>query len=174
MIVDSNLEALIKKHKIVDKDHCFDTTCISLSLDKKIKKYQVPDTEIITYEDEINDKYIKEIELTRRNGYVLQPNESILACSNEKIQMPESYFGLLQTKGSLARLFVFLNCADGQVDPGYKGKITFEIHNASNFKIKIKPGQSVGNLYIFKTSMTAKGYHGRYQNANAPTCSKSK
>lgn len=174
MIVDSNLESLIKKFKIVEKDSCFDTSCITLTLDKTIKKYDVPPNEIIVYDDDNIEKYVNEVKINKRNGYVLKPNESILACSNERIQMPNFCFGLLQTKGSLARLFVFLNCADGQVDPGYKGKITFEIYNASNFQIRITPGQAVGNLYLFKTSMTSKEYNGRYQNAASPTCSKSK
>ena len=76
---------------------------------------------------------------------------------------------LLQTKGSLARLFVSINSADGQIDPGYEGKITFEIYNASDFKINIKPGQAVGNLYLFKTSTAVPPYEGRYANAKIPT-----
>lgn len=173
MIVDSNLKALIKKHKIITESR-FDTSCVNLTLDKTIKRYIVPEDRIITYESDLIEDYVEEIELNNEDGYVLNPQECILACSQENVKMPNFCFGLLQTKGSLARLFVFTNCADGQVDPGYHGKITFELYNASNFKVKLTPGQAVGNLYIFRTSTNAEGYHGRYQNANSPTFSKSK
>lgn len=87
--------------------------------------------------------------------------------------MPAGYFGLLQTKGSLARLFVSLTCTDGQVEPGYKGKITFEVCNHSLFNINIKPKQKVGQLFIFKTSTKdVKLYNGKYQDAQGPTFQK--
>lgn len=174
MIVDSNLEELIKEHKIVENLKAYDTSCITLTLDQNIRIYDVPEENVIEYENDDISTYVKKITINRKNGYTIEPKKAILACSREKIKMPKFCFGLLQTKGSLARLFVFLNCADGQVDPGYNGKITFEIFNASEFKIKIRPGQAVGNLYLFNTSMESKGYNGRYQNATSPTFSKLK
>lgn len=173
MIVDSNLKALILKHDIVNKDTSFDTSCISLTLDKTLKKYNVPKDTIISYDSDSIEGYVDDIVVKKDEGYTLEPQECVLACSAEVIRMPSFCFGLLQTKGSLARLFVFANCSDGQVDPGYHGKVTFELYNASNFKVHIKPGQAVGNLYLFKTSMTSTEYHGRYQNATSPTYSKS-
>ena len=173
MIVDSNLKALIEKYNIIDPSN-FDSSCINLSLDKRIRKYMVPEDAVITYESELLEQYIKDIDINNEEGYTLQPGECVLACSKEVVQMPDFCFGLLQTKGSLARLFVFTNCADGQIDPGYHGKITFELYNASNFKVKLLPGQYVSNLYLFKTSMRSQGYQGRYQNANAPTFCKPK
>lgn len=174
MIVDLNLKSLIEKHNIVDKKGCFDTSCISLTLDNTIKRYNVPENTIISYDSDSIESYADAVTLKKSKGYILQPQDCILACSAETIRMPNFCFGLLQTKGSLARLFVFINCADGQVDPGYHGKITFELYNASNFPIQIKPGQAVGNLYLFKTSMTSTEYNGRYQNADSPTISQSK
>ncbi|WP_428981187.1 dCTP deaminase domain-containing protein [Marinomonas rhodophyticola] len=40
--------------------------------------------------------------------------------------MPNNKFGLVQTKGSIARGFISVHMSDGQVDPGYKGKVTLE------------------------------------------------
>ena len=84
--------------------------------------------------------------------------------------MPQGYMGLLQTKGSLARLCVSLHFSDGQIDPGFRGKITFEIFNASDFKIRIRKFQAVGNLYVLKTTTKKhKPYSGKYAGANGPT-----
>lgn len=86
--------------------------------------------------------------------------------------MPLGYFGLLQTKGSLARLLVTIHCCDSQIDPGFEGKITFEIINLSNYTIKILPGKFIGALYLIKTSSEGISYNGKYNNSLIPTIQK--
>lgn len=77
---------------------------------------------------------------------------------------------MIQTKGSLARLFVFIQCSDSQVDSGFKGRVTFELFNASEFKISIQAEQKVANLYILPVSDKNVGlYKGKYNNAEEPT-----
>lgn len=172
LVVGENLKQLIEQFDIVDDDKCFDNTSISLKLHKSIIKLEQDDYEedvIITYGDEIPERFIKRCEIPSE-GVIIPPKSCILACSDEHVSIPEGYFGFLQTKGSLARLFVSLSCTDGQVDPGFKGNITFEICNLSNFSVRLKARQKVGQLFIFKTSTNhVKLYNGRYQNAKGPT-----
>lgn len=172
LIVDDNLLELVNDKNIINNKKRYDKTCLTLSLSKVIKKYSINGTEktIIYGEDNLKRK-TKRIVINKKDGYKLKPKECILACSNEWIEMPNFCFGLLQTKGSLARLFVSINCTDGQIDPGYKGKITFEICNFSDYNIILKPEQLVGNLYIFKTSMNSSDYQGKYIGAEEPTVS---
>ena len=100
----------------------------------------------------------------------LSPNDKILACSDVTYKMPSGYFGLIQTKGTLARLFVSCTCNDGQVEPGYHGKITLEVSNQSNYNVVLPVGSEVAQMFIFKCSGDADGlYAGKYQGANAPT-----
>lgn len=170
LIVGENLKALMEQHEIASKSN-FDNDCISLSLDSIIIKMEpISDKCIIEYGKKVNPKYFKEIVLS--SDYLeINPREVVLACSGEKIRMPNGYFGLIQTKGSLARLFVSVHFSDGQVDPGYQGKLTFEIFNASNFIIRIPVDAIVANLYIFKTSTNQDElYSGKYNNAIKPTC----
>jgi dCTP deaminase len=172
LIVGDNLKYLIRQYNIVDYEDSFDNTSISLRMGRTIIKME-PDVDsednVIYYGEEIPDKYFKEEEIAN-GGIVIPPKSCILASSYEKVLIPNGYFGLLQTKGSLARLFVSLTCNDGQIEPGFSGKITFEICNLSNFHIKIKPKQFVGQLFIFKTSTKqVELYNGRYQNASGPT-----
>ncbi|SHP98299.1 deoxycytidine triphosphate deaminase [Mycobacteroides abscessus subsp. abscessus] len=170
LVVGDNLKELIKQHNIVNQEDSFDNTSISLRLGRKVIHME-PDTvgEVINYGDEIPQCFFKEEQLTNA-GLILPPKSCILACSYEKVDIPNGYFGLLQTKGSLARLFVSLTCTDGQIEPGYKGNITFEICNHSNFSIRIRPKQYVGQLFLFKTSTKQVVlYEGKYQNAEGPT-----
>ncbi len=83
--------------------------------------------------------------------------------------MPVEYFGLVQTKGSLARLFISATCNDGQIEPGFKGKITLELANFGNAEIQIPLGETIAQMFLFRCTTAAKPYAGRYQNADEPT-----
>ncbi|WP_041258106.1 dCTP deaminase [Fibrella aestuarina] len=172
IIVGDNLKSLITQHNIVDDlASGFDNTSIGLTLDSLIIKI-IPNDEsvILTYGTEIPEEWIQEQVININDGVVLEPKQSVLACSYETVKIPIGYFGLLQTKGSLARLFVSLHCNDSQIEPGFKGKITFEICNLSNMRIRLLPRQKVGDLFIIKASTKhVNSYNGRYQNATKPT-----
>ncbi len=173
IIVGDNLKELIGQHGMVEPNsNSYDVNSIALSLDKKII-HIIPDlTEnpIVTYGSAIPTKWIKEVDINNHDGIIIEPKSCILACSYEKITIPMGYFGLLQTKGSLARLFVSLHCSDGQIEAGFNGKITFEICNLSNFKVRLRPGDKVGSLFIMKASTRdTKPYKGRYNSADRPT-----
>lgn len=102
--------------------------------------------------------------------YPLQPMGRVLACSREIVEMPLDLMGFIQTKGCLARGFLVVHMCDGQIDPGYRGKITFEIVNLSEFHYLLVPGMPVANLFFHKlVSSVQNGYEGRYQNSDGPT-----
>jgi len=97
----------------------------------------------------------------------IEPGKQVLAASDGIFKMPLGYFGIVQTKGTLARLFVTATCNDGQVEPGFDGFITLEIVNLSPWKISIPLKETVAQLFIFKCSSTiTKKYQGRYANTS--------
>lgn len=170
IIVGKNLESLMLQHRMTDRNNCFDETCIGLSLgDTYIYMDAKKKGRILSYGEKIPDEIIKTKEI-EGNGLILYPHKAVLACSAETVRMPAGYFGLLQTKGSLARMFVSLHFSDGQIDPGYEGKVTFELFNAGEYPVRLLKHQLVGNLYILKASTdTHKLYDGRYSKAKGPT-----
>lgn len=170
VIVGENLIQLMDQYKMVDRQNCFDETCIQLSLGNSyISLCPSSGNDILTYGESIPEQYIIQNDIND-DGIVLNPKTAVLAASAESIFMPQGYIGLLQTKGSLARLLVSLHFSDGQIDPGFKGKVTFEIFNASDFKIRLRKLQPVGNLYVLKTSTKKhKLYCGKYAKAKGPT-----
>lgn len=174
LIVGENLKQLIKQYEMVDKKDCYDETCIALRLGSNVIALKSKKIHTLTYGEEIPKSCIKKKKI-KEDGLIIPPKGSILACSNEYVKIPMGYFGLIQTKGSLARLFVFVNCSDGQIDPGYEGTITFELYNASPFNIKIRRLEKVANLYIFKTSTNnTKKYSGKYRGKHWPTYAKAR
>lgn len=168
IITGENLKNLIYQHGI-SKENTYDIFSLTLTLDELIKRYNVPEGECISYGSPVKDDYIENIILS--DGYVLNPGDAILACSAEVINMPAGYLGIIQTKGSLARLFISIHCSDGQVESGYNGKVTFEICNLGNIAVKINKGQSVAQLFIFETSCISAIYNGKYNNSTEPTIS---
>lgn len=103
------------------------------------------------------------------DGVRLAPGDRVLACSEQDYTMPTGYFGLVQTKGSLARLFVSATCNDGQIEPGYTGRITLELANTGACEVILPVGANVAQLFLFRCSMDAAPYAGRYQGATGPT-----
>jgi dCTP deaminase len=169
LIVGDNLKYLVEQHRIVNNDRSYDVNSLTLTLDRCVITVEPDDNAVITYGHAIPAEWIKEHSI-KDEGFLIPAKSSILGCSHEIINMPVGYFGFLQTKGSLARLFVLVNLCDGQVEAGYSGKVTFEISNMSDFGICLRPNQPVAQLFIFKTSTRlVEPYHGRYQGATKPT-----
>lgn len=117
----------------------------------------------------IEEDYFEPLTTVERD-LELWPGQSVLGCSSDRYEMPAGYFGLLQTRGSLARLFVAATCNDGQVEPGYEGRITLEITNHGRLPVIIPVGSRIAQLFLFRCTTEAhQPYAGRYQGANEPT-----
>lgn len=166
IVVGENLENLVKQKGVIDACS-YDNFSLTLHLCKVIRRYCLPENTILDYNADIHDDWVEDIEL--RDEYILNPNDAILACSEEYVKMPLGYMGFLQTKGSLARLFVMAHCCDGQVEPGFEGRITFEICNVGRWPVKIHVGQPVSQLFIQEVSSNKQGYCGKYNKSEKPT-----
>ena len=170
-VVGENLKALVEQHAVVDNPHSFDHSSLSLRLARQVKVLEPPadNDRSIVYGDDIPESWIKNKEIPD-HGYLLKPYDCVLACSIERINIPLGYLGFVQTKGSLARLFVTVHCCDAQIDPGFKGNVTFEIVNLGPLRVKLRVEQEVAQLFIAKTTTKAVvPYTGRYQDADGPT-----
>ena len=169
-IVGENLKQLVKKYNIISDPRDVEETCIELRLCKIIKKLTpTKNVTMLRYGEHIPKECVMKAEI-EENGLIIEPLGTILACSDQVITIPQGYMGMVQTKGSLARMFVFAHCSDFQVDSGFKGRITLELYNASQFGILLREGQKVANLYILPVSdKNVKEYQGKYNNADEPT-----
>lgn len=89
--------------------------------------------------------------MTLDTGYDLAPNEFILAATSESIGLSKSLTGHLSNISGLARLGVTVALST-HVAPGFgelcARPLTLEIHNASRFFIRIKPGIRICHLIL--------------------------
>lgn len=171
MIIDENLKDLSKSYGICERGDLVEDFCIQIRLSNSIY-YKPKNTDIkIVYgtnTDAVNGAY--DIFDAQEKPIKLEPLERVLACSQEKYKIPRNVFGLVQTKGSLARLFVQVTCCDGQVEPGFEGKITLEIINLSPFSVELPTLSKIAQLYLYQCSMkSSKEYSGKYAGHDSPT-----
>ncbi|WP_271460364.1 dCTP deaminase [Pantoea leporis] len=176
LIIDDNLKSLVTEESICANKNLVETFCLQVRLSNNIYKLRdlaEGQDKIIRYgysNDDIDDLYCLDDDSSKKSSITLKPGEQILACSHDRYKLPNDVFGLIQTKGSLARLFVQITCNDGQIEPGFEGHITLEIVNLSKYCIEIPFFSKVGQLYLFGCSMkTSSPYSGRYANSDFPT-----
>ena len=137
IIVGDNLRGLIEQHGICD-EKCFDEFSITLTLGNSVFRATSDDASLVTYDQQDVEMHFQEGSVAPP-GLTLAPRDAVLACSAEKITMPLGYMGLVQTKGTLARLFTTAFAADSQVEPGYSGRITLELVNHAPFTVILPP-----------------------------------
>ena len=161
VIIDNNLKSLMKQYELCDESLIDD-----FSLKVKLGNHYFAtkkNNESIVYGSHPKPSEIFEEKTSIKQNLTLAPGEQVITCSQHIYKIPEDYFGLVQTKGTLARLFVAATCNDGQIEPGFKGYITLELINHSPWTIEIPKGSEIAQLYMLKCSMKAeKKYSGRY------------
>lgn len=108
------------------------------------------------------------------NGYyILEPGEFVLMASKEVLNIPNGILSFVQGRSSIARLGIQTEQA-GLIDAGFRGTITFEVKNQSEYPIMLYEGMRVAQVYFFKaqhaiTTYGSKGKGSKYQSQEQPT-----
>lgn len=101
-------------------------------------------------------------------GFLLRPDDFILAQSQEVFNLPYDVSAEYKLKSSMARIGLeHMNA--GWCDAGWHGSVlTLEFKNMSNQTIRLRPGDAIGQIIFFKHAPV--GHHqsyaarGRYNN----------
>lgn len=173
IITKSGLQKLVSEGHIQNRNQnvIVDVASICLHLDNQFTTYDPYNGEPFTPPKTMQSTTRS---ITPEEFYTLPPGGTVLACTEEEVNIPRDKFGFVQTKGSIARGFISVHMSDGQVDPGYKGKITLELFNASSFYYKLSPGMQIASLFFIQTDTSVDPYNGRYQGSGTPTTMKSR
>lgn len=163
-IVGENLRRLAMQKAICDLA-LVDRFSLAVTLGPKFYRLKGDAASIVRYGAQSDVAALYEQHTSQNGEILINPGEQVLACSGTNFLMPAGYIGFLQTKGTLARLFVSLTCSDAQVEPGFDGYITMEIVNHSPWSVSLTVGSRVGQLYLAKCSNSETAYDGRYKGA---------
>lgn len=97
--------------------------------------------------------------------YYLLPGEWLTASTMEWIELPNDIGARLSGKSSRAREGLLVETA-GWVDPGWKGRLTFEIKNLGPFLLPLIPGEMIGQLQFQWTDMPAELDYGQREDSH--------
>lgn len=126
-----------------------------------------PKVDPLSKENIYKKDYIMSVE-----DFYIQPGEFMLASTNETIHLPSNLAAQVLGKSSIGRLGLFIHNA-GHIDPGFHGKITLELFNASSKAIRLNDIVRICQIaFIPLTNEAEIGYNGRYQGQNAVTGSR--
>lgn len=80
------------------------------------------------------------------NNYTLMPGEFVLGSTIETVKIPNGIAARFEGKSSLGRIGLSTHITAGFIDPGFRGNITLEIHNANAVPIMMHAGMKIGQL----------------------------
>jgi dCTP deaminase len=115
---------------------------------------------VISLDDEIVYREIVGPEIT------IPPKSFLLATTQEYIEIPDDITSFVEGRSSIGRMGLFIQNA-GWVDPGFKGRITLELYNASSLPIRLQAGKRICQLVFCQMDQKAENpYRGKYQGQN--------
>ena len=113
--------------------------------------------ETISLDSEINYREINADKIT------IPPHSFLLATIQEYVKLPDDITAFVEGRSSIGRIGLFIQNA-GWVDPGFEGRITLELYNASSLPIKLQAGKRICQLVFAKMDSKADiPYQGKYQ-----------
>ena len=110
--------------------------------------------------------------------FVIRPGELVLANTLETITVPNDLVARLDGRSSLGRLGLLVHATAGYVDPGFSGKLTLELSNASPLPIALYCNMKVCQISFLRLSTPvdrpygSPGLGSRYQGQIDPTPSR--
>ena len=85
-----------------------------------------------------------------RGGFVLHPGQFALGATLEFIRLPDDIGARIEGRSSWGRLGLQIHATAGFIDPGFRGRITFELANIGDLPIPLYVGLRVAQLAFFK------------------------
>ncbi|WP_338533631.1 dCTP deaminase [Paenibacillus peoriae] len=97
---------------------------------------------------------------------MIPPLSFMLATTIETIRLPGYITAFVEGRSSVGRMGSFIQNA-GWVDPGFEGKITLKLFNASSRPIRPQSGRHICQLVFAQMNRGAQHtYNGKYQGQN--------
>jgi len=89
---------------------------------------------------------MRDIELPIGEPLYLHLGELVLASTLEYMHVPHDLGCRLEKRSSWGRLGLLVKATAKFIDPGYSGKVTFELFNAGRLPIQLAPGPRMAQV----------------------------
>ncbi|MEM3437319.1 MAG: dCTP deaminase [Nitrososphaerales archaeon] len=156
----SNLEIhkYIKEKKLIIDPYYEDTVRengIDLRFGDEIARLKMTN---LIFDPHSKNEYENFFEKEKGESFIINPNERILACTLENIELKD-LIGFVNLRSSYAR--IRLSLPPTIVDRGFKGQLTLHI-TGSSFPIKLHKGDRFFHIVLAKLTSDSIGYKGIY------------
>ncbi|MCX6808277.1 MAG: dCTP deaminase [Candidatus Berkelbacteria bacterium] len=106
-------------------------------------------------------------ELIEADSIVIQPGETILGVTEEKISLSSSLCGWLEGRSRFARLGLMVHISAPFMQPGVSNHQVLEIANMSRTPFRLHSGTRFCQ-FIFEETVGEAKYHGKFDDQIAP------
>jgi dCTP deaminase len=148
ILSDKTIKAKIKSGEIVIEpfsDEFLQPATYDLHLDNFFLAFNKESIGIVDVKEKPKN-LMREIEVDEKEGFIIHPNEFVLANVKEITGVDSKHVGRLEGKSSLGRLGLIVHATAGFLDPGNKLRLTLELANVSPIPIKIYPGMKIAQI----------------------------
>lgn len=171
VLSDKTIVKYYKKGLLIEtpiKPNQIQPNSVDLTLGKSFKKILSNDIMSDTYESGgqiftrnqigfINPSKPIKYESGESKEFIIQPREFLLLASYEVLNIPNGIISFVQGRSSVARIGIQTEQA-GLIDSGFRGTITFEVYNETQYPIKLYAGMRIAQVYFFKSQYANKLY----------------
>lgn len=156
MISDRQIKLLRDDNKLVIEP--FDPNCLQpVSYDVHLGDFAL--FESVSYDNNIVDignrdvhQHLLRYQIPTRDDtcvMTIGPKEFVLAEMKEKFVFSKYVGGRLDGKSTIGRIGLFIHVTAGVFDPGWYGRATFELYNASRRRIRLWAGMKIGQMTFY-------------------------
>ncbi len=92
------------------------------------------------------EEYSEVVHVKPMEPFILHPGDFTLASTLEYIIIPEYLSARLEGRSTWGRVGLQIHSTAGFVDPGFQGKLTFELNNLGRLPLPLYPGIRIGQL----------------------------
>jgi dCTP deaminase len=107
------------------------------------------------------ERYTTDIKLDPGAPFFIHPGEFALGTTLEYVSVPEDLAATLEGRSSLGRLGITVHSTAGFIDPGFSGRITYEIQNEGTQAVGLYPGMRVAQLCLLALSSPSVRAYGK-------------
>lgn len=107
------------------------------------------------------EEYSEEIKLGLAEPFMLHPKEFVLGSTLEYLELPKNLTARLEGRSTWGRVGLQIHSTAGLVDPGFKGCLTFELHNLGKLPLPLFPGVRIGQLVFYPINEVGESYSER-------------
>jgi dCTP deaminase len=149
-LVDQQISDLADEHLLITDG--FERRCVRQAC------YELRASDV--FWDVASKRENKRVEVDEE-GFVIGPNQYVVAITMETIELPDDGLGRILTKGQLFSLGIL--AVNTYADPGFVGRLGITLFNGSHRYVRIRPGEAIAKIEFSRlSSAVEKAYSGQH------------